>query len=81
MKVEAGARLWGPGMEPVGAGGQTGVAVGAGQLGCGQPEGKEGVERTEGDVCVERGVKASCGRAVVREWEGGAAELKDVLCL
>ena len=40
VKVEAGAGLRGPGMEPVGAGGQTGVAVGAGQLGCGQPEGK-----------------------------------------
>lgn len=55
MKVEAGAGLRGPGRELVGAGEQTGVAAGGGQLGCGQPEGKEGVERTGEDVCVERG--------------------------
>lgn len=55
MKVEAGAGLRGPGMEPVGAGEQTGVAAGIGQLGCGQPEGKDGVERAREDVCVERG--------------------------
>lgn len=49
MKVEAGVGLGGPGLEPLGAGEQTGVAACTGQLGCRQPEGKEGV-----DVCIER---------------------------
>ncbi len=39
----------------MGAGEQTGVAAGSGQLGRGQPEGEKGVERAGEDVCVERG--------------------------
>lgn len=53
MKVEAGVGLRDPGMEPVGAGEQTGVAASSGPLPCGQPEGKEEVERIGEDVCKE----------------------------
>lgn len=55
VKVEAGSGLGGPEMEPVGAGEQTGVAACSGQLGCGHPEGKDGVEILGKDVSVERG--------------------------
>lgn len=54
LKAEAGTGLWGPGRKPVGTGEQTGVAACGGQLGRGQPEGKE-VERIGEDVCVEWG--------------------------
>lgn len=53
MTVEAGIGLRGPGLEPVRAGEQTGMAARTGQLGCGQPEDKEGVERGEQNVCLE----------------------------
>ncbi len=59
-KVEAGAGLWGPGMEPVGAGGQTGVTACSGKLECGQPEGKDGVGMLGEGVCVEWGGQGGC---------------------
>lgn len=42
-------------MEPAGDDEQTGVAACSGQLGCGQPDEKSGVEILEEDVCVELG--------------------------
>lgn len=53
LKVEAGTGLGGPGLEPVGAGEQTGVAACSGQLGRGRPEGNGAVERTVGGVRIE----------------------------
>lgn len=67
-------------MAPVGAAEQTGVAAGGGELGCGQPEGKEGGERTGEDVFVEWGGRGRCGGAEVCEWVVEAVELKEVLC-
>lgn len=53
MTVEAGVGLRGPGLEPVRAGEQTGMAARTGELECGQPEEKEGAERGWQDVSLE----------------------------
>lgn len=50
MKVEAGTGLGGPGLEPLGPVKQTGAVASSGELGCGHPEGKAGVEGACGDV-------------------------------
>lgn len=49
VKVDAGVGLGGPETEPVGPAEQTGVAACKGELGCGQPDGKEGVERGDAE--------------------------------
>lgn len=83
LKVEAGTGLRGPGMEPVGAAEQTGVAACRGELGCGHPVGKVGAEIPWEAVCVERGGPDWCGGEggwqLTAGAEAGAVESEEVL--